>query len=107
MTNFKYEDINAASKYFKKDSFMCTFDLQSGYHHTDIHPAHQQYLAFCWRGQFYGNIIANTRNDMLKAVVIIRNDLINAGFVINNDKSMWELSHKVTWFGFQLDAQKN
>ena len=44
---FKYEDINTASHYFKHGSMMATFDLKSGYHHVDIHDAYTQYLGLC------------------------------------------------------------
>jgi hypothetical protein len=32
---------------------MSTFDLRSGYHHIDIHPAYQKYLGFEWEGAYY------------------------------------------------------
>jgi hypothetical protein len=51
--HYKYEDINTASMYFKKGYMMATFDLKSGYHHVDIHPAYTQYLGLCWDGNFY------------------------------------------------------
>ena len=31
--------------------FLFTFDLQSGYHHVDIHPEHFKYLGFQWAEQ--------------------------------------------------------
>jgi hypothetical protein len=50
---YKYEDVSTAGNYFKKDGWMATFDLKSGYHHIDIHVAFQQYLGLCWEGKFY------------------------------------------------------
>jgi hypothetical protein len=50
---YKYEDIKHASNYFKKDAFMCTFDLTSGYHHVDVHDAYHQFLGFCWKNCYY------------------------------------------------------
>jgi hypothetical protein len=50
---YKYKDVRTASHYFKKDGWMATFDLKSGYHHIDIHAAFQQYLGLCWEGKYY------------------------------------------------------
>jgi hypothetical protein len=36
---------------------MATFDLKSGYHHVDIHPAYTQYLGLCWDGNFYKYLV--------------------------------------------------
>ena len=51
--HYKYEDVRTASNYFKKDGWMATFDLKSGYHHIDIHIAFQQYLGLCWEEKYY------------------------------------------------------
>lgn len=39
--------------YFKKDEYLCTFDLKSGYHHIDIHINSQMYLGCEWKGKHY------------------------------------------------------
>ena len=49
----KFEDLKVASNYFTKGCFMITFDLKSGYHHVDIHPAYHQYLGFAWENVYY------------------------------------------------------
>jgi hypothetical protein len=53
MPKYKFEDIRSASNYFSKNCYMVNFDLKSGYHHIDVHPAFHQYLGFCWEGQCY------------------------------------------------------
>ena len=50
---YTYEDVKHASNYFKKNAYMCTFDLTSGYHHIDVHDAYHQYLGFQWKNSFY------------------------------------------------------
>ena len=45
----KYEDWKIAMAYFAKDAYMFSFDLKSGYHHTDIAQEHQTFLGFSWR----------------------------------------------------------
>ena len=49
---FKYEDLKTFSEITERGDFFINFDLKSGYHHIDIHPAHQKYLGFQW--QFEG-----------------------------------------------------
>ena len=44
----KYEDWRTGLTYFKKDYFMISFDLKSGYHHIDIHPESQTFLGFAF-----------------------------------------------------------
>ena len=51
--HYKYENIAIASSYFLKHGYMITYDLKSGYHHIDMHPAYVQYLGFAWKGVFY------------------------------------------------------
>ena len=53
LEKYKYEDIKVASAYFKKENFMCVFDLKSGYHHVDINNKYKQYLCFQWKGSTY------------------------------------------------------
>ena len=45
----KYEDWKVGLYYFQKGHFMISFDLKSGYHHIDIHPAFQTFLGYAWR----------------------------------------------------------
>ena len=56
--SYKYEDVQTASAYFKKDSVMATFDLKSGYHHVSIHKKYQQYLGLCWNGNYYMFVVS-------------------------------------------------
>ena len=44
----KYEDFRSFRSFLKKDSFMFSFDLKSGYHHIEIFEEHTQYLGFSW-----------------------------------------------------------
>jgi hypothetical protein len=53
VTHFKYENIQVASAYFQNKGYMITFDLKSGFHHVDIHPAYMQYLGFEWKNSYY------------------------------------------------------
>lgn len=50
---FRLEGLSLAIKMFHKSCFMMKLDLKSGYHHVDIHPLHQQYLAFRWNSRFF------------------------------------------------------
>ena len=43
---FSYEDLRTAMLLFRKEHYLFSFDLKSGYHHVDIHERHQQYLGF-------------------------------------------------------------
>jgi len=45
----KYEDWKIALAYFQKNSYMISFDLESGYHHVDIFKGHPFFLGFSWR----------------------------------------------------------
>lgn len=46
--DFKYEDLPHISQVLGPNQFYFSFDLESGYHHVDIFPPHQQYLGFSW-----------------------------------------------------------
>lgn len=48
LSKFKYEGINLIPTLFSKGYYMFTFDLNSGYHHVDIHKDSQTYLGFSW-----------------------------------------------------------
>ena len=43
---FKYEDVNDALSYFKKNIFMFTWDLKDGYHQIRIHKDFRKFLGF-------------------------------------------------------------
>ena len=45
---FKCEDIRLIQQLFSRGDFFFKFDIRSGYHHIDIHPAYQKFLAFAW-----------------------------------------------------------
>ena len=44
----EYEDLKTAMAYFAKDFYMFSFDMKSGYHHTEILQDHQTFVVFCW-----------------------------------------------------------
>ena len=44
--HIKYEGFETALNYFKKGTFMYSFDLKDGYHHISIHPDFKTYLGF-------------------------------------------------------------
>ena len=44
----KFENWRVGLDYLEKDSYFTKFDLKSGYHHLDIFPEHQPFLAFSW-----------------------------------------------------------
>ena len=50
---FSQEGITAVAEIIEDDDLMVTMDLKDGFHHIFIHPDHQQYLGFTWRGRFY------------------------------------------------------
>ena len=45
---FRCEDIRLIKDLFNIGNFFFKFDFHSGYHHIDIHPQYQKYLAFPW-----------------------------------------------------------
>ena len=45
---FKYEDLRTFRDIFEPGDWFFKFDYKAGYHHVDILPQHQQYLAFAW-----------------------------------------------------------
>lgn len=45
---FKYEDLRTFRDIFETGDWFFKFDYKSGYHHIDILPQHQPYLAFTW-----------------------------------------------------------
>lgn len=52
-TKFKYEGIGTASLACQPDDYMFSVDLESAYHHVDMHESTWNYLGFQWRGQYY------------------------------------------------------
>ena len=48
LEHMRFEDWSLASKLLKRDSFIFSFDLKSGYHHIDIHKDYQKFLGFSW-----------------------------------------------------------
>ena len=47
-TKIHFEDWTVALQYFRKNHFMFSFDLKSGYYHIGIYPEHCKYLSFAW-----------------------------------------------------------
>ena len=45
----KYDDWKIASLMFRKNGYMFSFDLKSGYHHIEIFQPHQTFLGFSRR----------------------------------------------------------
>ena len=45
---FKCDDIRLVNELFDKGDFFFKFDIRSGYHRIDIHPAYQKFFAFAW-----------------------------------------------------------
>ena len=43
---FKYENLVTLSEMFKVGYWFFTFDIESGYHHIDIHPSSRKFLGF-------------------------------------------------------------
>ena len=54
----KFEDWKSALNYFEKGSYVFKFDLKSGYHHSNIFPAMQTYLGFCFEGKLFCNTVS-------------------------------------------------
>ena len=50
---FRFEDISVAIQIFSKGYYLFKFDLKSGYHHVEIFPEHQKYLAFSWDFKYF------------------------------------------------------
>ena len=49
----KFENIDTASQFFKRNQYLATFDLKSGYHHIDIRTEDQTLLGFQWNNHYY------------------------------------------------------
>ena len=47
----KYDDWKITSLMFRKNGYMFSFDLKSGYHHVEIFQPHQTFLGFSWEFQ--------------------------------------------------------
>lgn len=52
-TKFRYETISTSREVLQRDDVMFSIDLESAYHHVDMHPDSWEFLGFCWRGQYY------------------------------------------------------
>lgn len=50
---FRFEGVADAPTVLQPGDQMFTVDLESAYHHIDIHPAFWQFLGFYWQGQYY------------------------------------------------------
>jgi len=48
-----YEDLGTLPQMIQPDDFMFSFDLQNGYYHIPIHPAHRQFLTVRMFGALY------------------------------------------------------
>ena len=51
--SFTFEGINDAPTVLLPGDNMFTVDLESAYHHVDMHPSSWDYLGFSWQGQYY------------------------------------------------------
>ena len=51
--HFKMEDIRCVKDLLGKGDFMCKLDLRDTYLSIPVHPAHQKYLRFWWKGNLY------------------------------------------------------
>jgi hypothetical protein len=52
-TKFTYETISTAAEVVQPGDYMFTIDLESAYHHVDMHADSVNFLGFCWRHQYY------------------------------------------------------
>lgn len=52
-TKFRYETIHTATEVVQPNDLMFSVDLESAYHHVDMHPSIHEYLGFQWNGQYY------------------------------------------------------
>lgn len=50
---FQYEGISYLKNIVKPDDQFITWDLNSGFHHVEIHPSLQTYLGIKWRNKYY------------------------------------------------------
>ena len=50
---FKMEGLPTVKKLVKKGDWLTKVDLSDAYFHVPIHPEHQKYLQFRWRGKVY------------------------------------------------------
>ena len=48
---FKYKGLNLIPSLFQEGDYFTVFDLESGYHHIDIHEECWPYLGFAWEVQ--------------------------------------------------------
>ena len=49
--HFKMDGLDKAVKMMRQDCFMASMDLKDAYFSVPIHPDHQKYLKFFWKGQ--------------------------------------------------------
>ena len=56
-TQFKYESILLAREVVHPGDWLFTIDLESAYHHVDMHPSTWPYMGFSWGGQFYRFVV--------------------------------------------------
>lgn len=52
-THFHYETLSWAPVVFSPSDLLFSVDLESAYHHVDMHPSAWDYLGFEWQGQYY------------------------------------------------------
>ena len=93
---FKCEDIRLIQQLFNRSDFFSKFDIRSGYHHIDIHPAYQIFLAFAW------SINGQVRYFVFTVLVF---GFSSAPFVIIRDNSnniTTKLYDKRDTFGFHI-----
>lgn len=50
---FKMEGLKTVQDLLRKDWWMVKVDLADAFHHIPLHPRHQQYFRFRWKGTFY------------------------------------------------------
>ena len=48
LKKFRYENLKILAMLLERGDFFINYDLKSGYHHLNIHPASQKYLGFQW-----------------------------------------------------------
>ena len=56
-TQFRYESILLARDVLHHGDWLFTIDLESAYHHVDMHPSTWPYMGFCWGGQHYRFVV--------------------------------------------------
>ena len=50
---FRMETLQRRRQGFRRNDWLFSIDLESGYYHVPVKEEHRKYLGFCWGGKYY------------------------------------------------------